>query len=179
MLSGASSSLNLRSVMAANEAMKSTWPTMASDVPGLMRPGQLMTSGMRVPPSKKLYLPPRRGPAGNGRRGARRRLFVAVVEDRAVVTGDMIMVLSARPTARIVGDLAHAPVEFDDRVAARAHVGFAQEAWVRHARHVDVMGGEVQEERAATLLFDESLAAPDVLVRHVLILPQGGFAAFM
>ena len=40
------------------------WLTSASETPGLMRCGQRTMNGTRVPPSKMLYLPPRKGPAG-------------------------------------------------------------------------------------------------------------------
>jgi hypothetical protein len=38
--------------------------------------------------------------------------------------------------------LADGPVEFKIAVAARSHPAFADETFVRRARHVDVMGGE-------------------------------------
>ena len=51
--------------------------------------------------------------------------------------------------------LADAPVELLDRVAAGAAAALADEPRVRHARHVDVVRREVQEERLVLVLLDE------------------------
>ena len=127
--------------------------TSASDTPGRTRPGQRTRNGTRVPPSNMLYLPPRSGPAGRWPpRSLHRAVGVAVVDHRAVVAGeDHQRVVRQLESVERVEHLADAPVELCDRVAARAASARAGEPRVGHARDVDVVGGEVEEERPGRL----------------------------
>ena len=63
-LSGASPLGTACPVSAASDASRSTCETSACETPGFIRDGHRTTNGTRVPASKRLYLPPRNGPAG-------------------------------------------------------------------------------------------------------------------
>ena len=59
-----------------------------------------------------------------------------------------------------VEDLADRPVQLRDGVTARAHRGRADEARMRHARHVRIVRREVQEERLRAMLLENATALP-------------------
>ena len=70
---------------------------------------------------------------------------------------------SARPcVVQRVEDGARLRVELLDHVAAAAQRGSAAEPRVRHARHVDVVGGEVEEERLVPVRGDPARGLPSV-----------------
>ena len=82
-----------------------------------------------------------------------RVILVAVVDDRAVVAGeDDERAIGELQAIERGQDLADAPVHLRDDVAARAHPRLAAEARVRHARHMDVVEREHQEERLVPVL---------------------------
>ena len=114
-------------------------------------------SGMRVPPSKMLVLPAAIWAGGFVRPElCDGTVFVAVIKHRAVVTGKDDERIAREPQAIERGkQLAYAPIELDDDIATRPHGGFANEALMRDARDVNVVGGEVEEERFAFILLDE------------------------
>ena len=89
-----------------------------------------------------------------------RVIAVAVVDDRAIVAREDDQRVRGE-TAFVEGreHLADGPVELDDRVAPGAHPALAGEPWVRHARDVDVVGGEVEEERPGLVPLDEPTAS--------------------
>ena len=51
------------------------------------------------------------------------------------------------------------------------------EARVRHARHVDIVGREIEKERAGAILFQKRNGLAGDRVRHILIHPARGLAA--
>ena len=103
---------------------------------------------------------------------------IAVVDDRAVVAGeDDQRVLGQPALVERLEHLADRPVELDDRVAPRAHPALAGEPRVRHARDVDVVGREVEEERPGLVPLDERDGLARERVGHVLVLPEGRLAA--
>ena len=55
---------------------------------------------------------------------------------------------------------------------------FASEAGVRVARHVDIIGAEVEEEGLAGAAGDESLCGGGDVIGDVLVFPEGGGASF-
>ena len=97
---------------------------------------------------------------------------VAVVHHGAVVAGehDERTVRELEPVER-VEDLPDAPVQLLHDVAAHAASALPREPGVRDARDVDVVGGEVEEERPGRVPLDErdGLAGEDV--GHVLVRP--------
>ena len=99
-----------------------------------------------------------------------RAVLVAVIADRAIVR--------AKNNERVVGkfqpvegldQFANAPVELHDSVAAKAEAGCAVEAFVRHARHVQIVRREKQEERIGLVGFDPFVRLFHPLVGKVLV----------
>ena len=99
---------------------------------------------------------------------------IAVVDDRAVVAGEDDQRVPGQPVlVERLEHLADRPVELDDRVAPGAHPALADEPGVRHARDVDVVGGEVEEERPGLVPLDERDGLARERVGHGLVLPEG------
>ena len=107
-----------------------------------------------------------------------RVVFVAVVDNRSVV--------ARQNDQRIVGqaeliecfeNLPGAPIEFRDRVAARAHLGCAAKTRMRHTRHVDIVRREIEKERLVAIVLDEVDGMLRKHIGDVLIVPAGRFAA--
>ena len=99
-----------------------------------------------------------------------RAVLVAVIADRAIVR--------AKNNERVVGkfqpvegldQFANAPVELHDSVAAKAEAGCAVETFVRHARHVQIVRGEKQEERIVPVGLDPFVGLLHPLVGEVLV----------
>ena len=133
-------------------------------LPAGTRPGQLTMSGTAVPASKALYFPPR---------------LVAVVEHGAVVAGDDEQgVVGDAQAVEGVSDEPHGVVELQDGLAAKSHGAFAAEAFVRVARHVDVVRAEVHEERLVGIFTHESDCICRDGVGDVLVAPERPSAAF-
>ena len=105
-------------------------------------------------------------------------VLVAVVEHRAVVAGeDHQRVVGQLQAVERREQLADAPVELHDRVAAGPIVVLPTNRGVRHARHVDVVRGEVEEERLVLVPLDELDALAREGVGHVFVFPERGLAA--
>ena len=101
-----------------------------------------------------------------------RVVLVAVVNHWAVVAAeDDHRFLREFEAVERGEQFAHAPVHLHDGVAARAHAGLAHEARMRHARHMDVLRAEVEEEGFVLVCLDEADGFADENVRHVLVLP--------
>ncbi len=103
---------------------------------------------------------------------------ITVIHDRAVVAGEDDQRVRGKPVfVEGAQHLADRPVELDDRVASRAHPALAREARVRHARDVDVVGCEVEEEWSGFVPVDESDRLAREGLGHGFIVPEGGFAS--
>ena len=77
-----------------------------------------------------------------------RLVLVAVVEHGAIVGADHHQrVFREAEAVEGFHQLADAPVELHDAIAARAEAALAGEALVGSARDVDVVGGEAEEKR--------------------------------
>ena len=83
---------------------------------------------------------------------------IAVVEDRAVVAAEkhQRVLAQVEPVERLQ-ELADAPVQLFDGVAAQAALALADERFVGRARHVDVVDREVEEQRPLAVLPEEFL----------------------
>ena len=108
----------------------------------------------------------------------RRAVHVAVVIDRPVIAGeDHHRVLGEPPGLEGLHDRARRPVQLDHRVAAVAQLALALEARMGRAGHVDVLGGEEEEEGLLVVLIDEARGPLNEHIRHGLVIPQRGLAA--
>ncbi len=103
---------------------------------------------------------------------------VAIVEHGAVVAGDDEEGVVAEAEAmQGFGDFAYGPVELQNGIAAKAHAAATAETLMRIARHVDVVGAEVEEERLGGVALDELNGVVCDGVGYVLVLPKGFAAA--
>ena len=83
-------------------------------------------------------------------------VLVAVINDRPVVAGEQNQrVIGQVVLVQRLQNLAHTPIQFRDGIPARPHRRLADEALVRDARHVDIVGGEIQEERLGLVEINE------------------------
>ena len=111
-------------------------------------------------------------------RVGRGAVHVAVVHHPAVVAGeDDERVVGQLVPVELGEDLADAPVELLDAIAAKAVAALALEPRVRHARNVGVVRGEVEEERLRLVVCDERHGPLRDVVGHVLVLPPRRLAA--
>ena len=104
-------------------------------------------------------------------------VFVAIIEDGTVVRAEDDHGVFLQPLfLEDSDDFPHAPVQLDDGVASEAGAGFAVKTLMRHARHVNIVRGKVEEKGIGFVLFDPSLRFLDPLVSQVLIAEAGGVA---
>ena len=102
-------------------------------------------------------------------------VIIAVVIDWAVIGGeDDDGILAETGFFQSLHDLTSGPVKLNHGVAAVAELGLALESWVRCTWHMDVLGGEVEEEGffGLLLLADVFLGFLHEDVRHGLIIPE-------
>ena len=168
--------------MEARERNRSIWEMRAPDTEGrVIRPGQEMTAGMRVPPSFEGAVLAAAEASCDAVVSDKLSggIRVAVVQHRSVVAGeDDDGVVPYSGLLEGVENLTDAVVKLQDGLAPEAHRALAAESLVGHARHMHVVGGEIQEERPAAVLPDEFYGVGGNRVRDILILPQGLAAAF-
>ena len=70
-------------------------------------------------------------------------------------------------------DPADAPVEYGERIAARAEIGGALKTRMHHARHMIFVRRKVEKERIVLVGADEFLCLDEIGVGHVFILETG------
>ena len=81
---------------------------------------------------------------------------IAVVDNRAIIAGEHEHgVLCEAEAVEGSHDFAYRPIQFQDRVTTGAHATLADEAGVRNAWDVDVVGGEIEEEGLAGVVLYE------------------------
>src|SRR5205823_7841609 len=107
-----------------------------------------------------------------------RIILVAVVQHRAIVAGENYQRVPDKLQAvECLEYFTGAPVELRNSVPAGSHAGLARKTRMGNARHVDVVRGEIEEERVALVALDELNRLPREVLGHVLVLPTRRFAA--
>ena len=73
--------------------------------------------------------------------------------------------------------LPDGPIERVNGIAPHPALAGAAEPRMRHARHVDVVGAEVEKERLVPVLFEKGDGLLRQSIGDFLVLPEGGLAA--
>ena len=105
-------------------------------------------------------------------------VFVTIIEDGTVVRAeDDHGVFLQSLFLEDSDNFANTPVQLDDGIASEAGAGFAVKTLMRHAWHVNIVRGKVEEKGIGFVLFDPSLRFLHPLVSKVLIAETGGVAS--
>ena len=134
-------------------------------------------NGVRVPPSKMLYLPPQWDSGTMVPHFFKCFVCVSVVPDGTVVrTKHDEGVFFQALLFETLDDFSDAPVELDDDVSTVAHGRGSAKALVGNARNVQIMGSEEEEERVVLVFPDPFLGFFNPFVGQVLVPKAGGVA---
>ena len=100
-------------------------------------------------------------------------VYITVVKHRAVVTGKYDKgVVKQSLLFESAYNLAYAPIELHDGIAAQSHLALSAETWMRKSRNMDIICGKVHEERCIAVLLDEFNRMGSYAVGNVLVLPK-------
>lgn len=100
-------------------------------------------------------------------------IHISVIQHRTVVTGDHDQrVVIDSCLLQCTYDLTYRPVELNDGITAVPHAGGTPKPLVRVARHMDVVGAEIEEEGFLPVSLDEAHGMDGDAVSNRFILPE-------